>query len=166
MEKLANNVQLLSRLPAARLALTHYMIREAHEQARHIGFGYIDRDDAPDTFEKLQKAYDHSQRTGLALPVWSGGCENTIYTNREGNLAFRYLHDCTHVQYDLQFTFQSEIEVALLMGLKIKLHFGKDSLEYKLYLADTIGQSIYAETHNGEFPENQMQYVLSVLKDY
>lgn len=40
-----------------------------------------------------------------------------------------------------------------------------NSLEAKLLLADTAGQSIYARETSGEFPDNQISYVYALINN-
>lgn len=42
--------------------LSMFVIRKASRIARDIGFGYVEADDAPNTYEQLQDAYTHSLR--------------------------------------------------------------------------------------------------------
>lgn len=152
-----------TKLDYARDNLTRFVTDKAHALSKALGFGFEDTTQAPTDFEALKRAYEYSLKTLKPLPVWSGACENTIFTNFHGNLAFRFWHDILHCTLDRGFDFYSEIEVGYNMLESVIREFGIDSLEYKLLKADTIGQTTYYK-HYKAFPENQLQFAIDYIK--
>lgn len=150
----------------ARANLEHFVIAKAHRLAKDIGFSYIESDNAPNTYEELEEAYKLSVKTLAPLPVFSGASDKTIYLTKEGNWAFRFWHDITHVANGYKFTLADEIECSSLQCDQVSNYFGANSLELKLFVADTIGQSVYAELHGGAFPEDQLAFVKSLIKEH
>ena len=146
----------------ARMHLTHEMIHHAERIKKQLGFGYEESMDAPDTYEKLKAAYAHSCATGFALPVYAGASDDTIYMTREGNWAFRFIHDIYHVFLDADFTIEGEYRVAEYHLDKIAKKFGKGSFEYRILAADTIGQVEYFHSY-GEFPLDQKKFVRDMI---
>lgn len=150
----------------ARSNLTRFVLDKASRLSKDLGFSYIDTEQAPNSFEDLQEAYKHSALTHDPLPVFSGASDNTIYTSKEGNWAFRFWHDITHVANGLAFTLAEEVECSSIQAEQVSKYFGTDSLEYRLFVADTIGQSVYAALHGGEFPKDQLSYVKTILRSF
>ncbi|QDB70978.1 hypothetical protein bb8_p03 [Bordetella phage vB_BbrP_BB8] len=146
----------------ARAELTLYMILEAHRLQKELGFGYVESDTAPGKFNLLKAAFAHSLRTCEPLPVYAGGSDNTIYTSKEGNWAFRFCHDVAHVLLNAGFGSADEAKVSKYQADRVAKHFGKGSLEHRLFVADTLGQVAYYAVHN-DFPENQLAFVRSML---
>lgn len=146
--------------------LHRFVIDKAARLSRDLGFSYIECEEAPNSFEELEKAYQHSLKTHEPLPVFSGASDKTIYLNNEGNWAFRFWHDITHVANGFNFTLADEIECSSIQAKQVAQYFGTDSAEYRLFVADTIGQSVYAELHGGAFPDDQLAYVKSILRSY
>lgn len=150
----------------ARSNLTRFVIDKAARLSRDLGFSYVETEDAPETYEALMDAYQHSLKTHAPMPVFSGSSENTIYTTKEGNWAFRFWHDVTHAHNQLGFTLLDEFKCSSIQAEQVSKYFGTNSLEYRLFIADTIGQSIYSELHSGAFPEDQLSYVKSLLRSH
>ena len=142
----------------ARSNLSSFMLRKADNVAKQIGFGYRDCDNAPGDFEALQAAYKASKQSGLALPVWNGCSDNTVYTSCGANYAFRFWHDVLHCVHGLGFTLQDEITIGLMHHAEVVAYFGPDSIEAKIIYADTVLQSEY-EARHGQFPANQLEFV-------
>jgi hypothetical protein len=142
----------------ARANLTRFVIGKAHRLARDLGFGYEEREVAPSCFEDIQAAYLLSMRTRAPFPIWNGACDNVIYTNREGNYAFRFWHDITHASLALATTLEDEVSVGEIQTQCVDNYFGQGSNEGKLMWADTVGQSQYCAEH-GYFPEDQLKFV-------
>jgi hypothetical protein len=143
----------------ARANLSRFMLNKADQMQRLLGFGYVDRDHAPDDYAALMEAWHHSQHTGLALPVWSGGSDKTVYTSKGANYACRFWHDSLHCLHGLGFTTQDEITIGIMQTAEVTTFFGPDSIESKIMFADTVEQSRFAARNNGEFPEDQLSFV-------
>ncbi len=116
--------------------------------------------DAPDTFEKLEAWYIMHKLglTPASLPVYDGGCDNTIYSTPAVNYAFRAWHDILHLNLDAGFDADGErrvsdfhISVAASQGLS---HEDCLALYY-----DVWGQFVYSQHHAGQFPTNQAAFV-------
>lgn len=152
-------------LNKARENLTLFMIRKAKHLSDSLPFGYIESDDAPNTYEELWNEYKHCNATRQPFRVYSGASDNTIYTSREGNWAFRFWHDVTHIHTQSAFDLVGEARVASVTCDEIAKVFGKTSVEYKLFALDTIGQSAYNHAH-GKFPDNQLEFVRKMLISY
>ena len=151
----AQNIALFN---VARANLTQYVIRQAEAVRRVVGFGYVDRDEAPNTDAELIAAWEHSRKTGLAFPVWSGASENTIYLHRGGNYAFRFWHDAIHATRGLCMDVDDEVEIGMMHVKAVEQEFGVDSLEALLMFWDTVGQSMHCYC-TGEFPHDQLAFV-------
>lgn len=146
----------------ARAELTLYMIHQADKLCDELGFGYVESDTAPEKFNQLKATFARSLRTREALPVFAGGSDNTIYTSKEGNWAFRFCHDVAHVLLNAGFSTADEARVVKYQGDKIAKHFGKGSIEYKLFMADALGQVTYYAIH-GEFVSDQLAFAKAQL---
>lgn len=142
----------------ARAKLSAFIIRKADQIQKQIGFGYVDSDNAPGDFESLLTAYRSSKRTGFALPVWSGCSDNTAYTSRGANYAFRFWHDVLHCVHGLGFNLADEVAIGHMHVAEVKAYFGPDSIEAMIMYADTVRQSQYEAVH-GKFPDNQYAFV-------
>lgn len=133
------------------------------ELTKQYGFDFIDTDLAPNTFTDLMVAYQFSLENKKALPVFSGASDNTIYFDKQSNWGFRFWHDMVHCANKLDFSLQGEIQTANLQLIDVAKHFGQDSLEYKIFKIDTIGQATYSTLY-GIFPDNQIEFVKHLLK--
>lgn len=123
--------------------------------------------DAPNNYgELLQAAARWQYALGdVFLPVWDGASDDSIYGSAAANHAFRYWHDMGHIAHHCDFTPDGEFNLQFDHHLPIVAdHFGKDSLEYRMYFADTVGQIEYVET-NGKFPGNQAQFVSTYVRN-
>lgn len=149
----------------ARQKLSAFLLEYAHKLSKRIGIGYTDSDDAPSDYDSLMAKWAECKRTGRPFPVWNGASESCVYTSIGSNFAFRFWHDYLHYTTDLKFTTIDEIKIGIIQTEAVQKHFGMDSLEAKIMLADTVGQSLYAFANNGEFPENQLSYVYALLSE-
>jgi|SRR6516164_5453411 hypothetical protein len=155
-------------ISSARINLSEFVIAKAKDLSYIFDFGYKAVDNAPNDYDSLLEAWHHAkhqkeQGKDAFLPIWNGASDTTIYTSQEANYAFRFWHDVLHCISGLKFNTLDEIDLGLMQTENVKKRFGNDSLEAKLMLADTVGQSTYAALNNGEFPEDQMAFVLSFL---
>lgn len=102
------------------------------------------------------------------LFVAKEGCANSIYGER-GNLWFRAMHDLGHLTFDKDTTYEDECELAMILWPLIADELPTDCLHYlptmiQVYIADTIGQSMYCEEH-GVFPADQIAFVQAVCRN-
>ena len=142
----------------AREALTIWTIRRAHRLAKDIGFSYEPvASGHPETYEAVLLEYGQCMRQRRGFRVWSGASDNTVYTNPEGNYAFRFIHDIFHAVFKLDWSYASEMAVAQRHIAEVSNAFGASSIEAQLIAADTLWQvKHYANT--GKFVENQLEF--------
>lgn len=142
----------------------------------HTGLiDYAPDENAPGTWEELQ---EYKYLTVLTpeeafcwdslpyLPVYDGGCENTIYGAPEYNYMFRAWHDSLHLRHDLDFSVKGELRTALRHQTAL-MQVGAPVDVRRAFWADTAGQVQYNEI-TGEFPTNQVNFVrlyLGIGKD-
>jgi hypothetical protein len=116
----------------------------------------------PETYEQLAEAWDKVAKGGDAkfYLVWSGGCEDTIYSNPDDNQFFRFVHDHAHWSLGVGFTRTEELYVH--KRLKDRLYAANVSaLALDLYDIDTTGQTIFSELNGGAFVSNQRLFAHS-----
>ena len=71
-------------------------------------------------------------------------------------MAFRFWHDFTHVRLGRGFDLDGEVEVATSqLDVLDAAGFRPGSLEFELFHADTLGQTI-SGVATGDFPSNQL----------
>lgn len=150
-------------LNAARKNLSNVIIKIAHNISKSLNIGFEESNNAPNTFKQLKEHYKNIKNSGGTFKVYSGGCDTTIYTSLHANYAFRFWHDITHLTYDLGFSTNDEIETAKKQMEVLKKYIPADSLEFKLFYADTIGQTEYYADHK-DFVKDQMAYVVDYVK--
>lgn len=118
-------------------------------------------DDAPDTWQALQE-WASSHKLGRdPLPVFSGGCEHTIYTCPENNITFRAWHDTIHLRHGLDFSRDGELTAAKEHYRELLAIGAPFEVRYTI-LADTAGQFLYHEKH-GQHVINQRRFVDACL---
>lgn len=150
-------------LTIARSNLTVAVFGIAANKLVEHGFGFVAADVAPETYEAVVAEYADCTETGRKFRVWSGGCSDIVYTTAAGNHAFRFWHDLGHAEHELTFSPEDEIELATRqMAELIRYGVGVDSLALRLFSADTIGQTVYAQRFGG-FVNNQLRFVTNVL---
>lgn len=119
---------------------------------------------APHTFATLRAAYAETTARGLPLPVYSGGCDRTIYSSPAINHAARAWHDATHVQLAAEFTPEGELRVAIHTARRV-LECGLSYRDAALVFADVWGQVCYAAAHGGDFPADQAAFIGAWMAD-
>lgn len=82
-------------------------MREFNRAVLALAGAHDPREDAPGTFAELMACGGR-----LALPVWAGASEKTIYGDASVNWAFRAWHDRTHIRYGLDFSRAGELAAA------------------------------------------------------
>lgn len=91
------------------------------------------------------------------LVIWSGASENTIWSQKETNWAFRALHDALHIETGIGFTPQEEIYLGRIQAS----HY--EGIMADLVYIETAGQAEhYLKT--GQFVENQIEFTMRQLK--
>lgn len=116
---------------------------------------------APSTYPELVMAVQAG-----CLPISSSFCDTAIY-GRDGNITFRTLHDLGHYIFDLEFTLDDEVQLAVFMWADIAAYVPEEWMEtcHRLYLIDTVEQSVYASLHDGQFPADQKAFAFARLKE-
>lgn len=152
-------------LDAARTRLSAYMLHQADKMAEIVGFGYVPAPDAPSTFPALQEAFAHSVTTGTALPVSNEHTDSVVYVSRDANMAFRFVHDCAHIRLKLDFTARDEYELACWHLRRLEVDgFARDSLEWELLRADTLGQVLISAIAR-RFPDDQHSFGMTCVAE-
>ena len=135
------------------------------EAIRRLGIEYKQSLIAPNTYKAMRA---HRDNGGYFL-IYSGDCDNTIYTHERFNIMFRAWHDFTHYHYNLNFKPENEVRTAL-----IQCDYAKSILEtfclserlidcvVSVLKADIIGQ-VHYYTANGQFVTNQRQFVTDLI---
>ncbi|MEC4857248.1 hypothetical protein R2325_16965 [Mycobacteroides chelonae] len=148
-------------LQRARLRLDGAVSRLAQAEVAETRIRYRAVENAPDSWEALQ-AVDLNKGY---LPVWNGASGQSVYLSQMTNYSFRYWHDMGHLFYRLSFTPEDEYELQNKFHLPAVADLvGADSLAYRLYEADTVGQIDYVQIHH-EFPVNQLAFVMAFVVD-
>ena len=125
--------------------------------------GFDVSDDAPQTYAQLKALLD----TGKRLIVWSGGCEQIIYTHPNINVAFRAWHDHCHWMGGYDFSLEGEIAACDLQCRQLLEHHGDNPVTQSwcaLIRDEVIGQGLYYQRHK-RFPEDQRAFVAEYLID-
>jgi hypothetical protein len=152
-------------IEVARRTLSDFMLNRAFETSEAVGFSWKGAPDAPDRYDVLCAAYDHSVSTAEPLPISSEHNDSVIYTSAEANISFRFVHDVNHVQRGLSFVIVDELELAMwhLRDLE-REGFEPSSLPWRMLHADLIGQAqLMAITRS--FPVDQHRFVRRCLDD-
>ncbi len=115
---------------------------------------YIVEDNAPDNFEAIK---DYYAENGF-LSIYSGGCDGTIFKNKQSNYAFRAWCDLTHIKLKADFSKFGEMRTFLAQERQIlKLDFLSDKAKRiccDILRIEIIGQlKHYQETNS--FVDNQ-----------
>jgi hypothetical protein len=116
---------------------------------------------APSTYLDLRAAVEAG-----CLPVSNSFCDTAIY-GRDGNITFRTLHDLGHYWCGEDFSVGGEVRLATHMWPVIASRIPKEWVEtcHRLYLIDTVEQSVYAALHDGQFPADQKAFAFARLRE-
>lgn len=145
----------------ARSELTHAVSTLARQASTTSKLTYRPASDAPDTWSALQNV---DLTTGV-LPVWDGASADSLYLSAEHNYIFRFWHDLGHLSTGLGFTPDQEAELQHEHHLPaVASLVGADTLAYRLYHADTVGQIDYV-VRNLVFPADQLTFDLAYIDD-
>ena len=117
--------------------------------------------DAPDSWLMLQLWHNSTAAVDAPLPVFDGGCENTIYPDAATNHAFRAWHDSLHLANNYSFSREDEIKVGLIHMQQAR-RAGLSQRDQDMLVADTIGQIEYYYKF-GRYVVNQAKFVSDVL---
>ncbi len=117
--------------------------------------------DAPDNWDALQRVYRRRGNRAINLPVFDGGCEQTIYPDAATNHAFRAWHDSIYLANGYSFSRADEIKVGLIHMQQAR-RAGLCKADQDMLVADTIGQIEYYHKF-GRYVVNQSKFVSDVL---
>ncbi len=121
--------------------------------------GYDISEQAPSTYEDLVAHLNSGNR----MVVFSGGCEKTIYADREVNYAFRAWHDWCHWRGQHNFSLEGEVAVWEMQCRHIVTRYGISNTQMRwifILHAEVVGQRIYYEKHRA-YIDNQYAFVAS-----
>ncbi len=145
----------------ARINLSRFVRAKAEEAAGALGFEWVGVAKAPETYQQLRGAFEHSQRTGDPLPISNLYSDDTIYLEAADNVAFRFWHDTSHCRLGLSFSLQDEWELSLWHLRQLDaVGLGPGTREYELFRCDALGQ-IMLQALAGRFPFAQGEFVRS-----
>lgn len=157
-------VRSASDITTARQQLTRFVEDQAQHTADEVGFGWRPDSDAPDRYDVLIAAYQHSTENGDNLPVSDLYCESTIYTSPAANMAFRFWHDVNHVRRGLSFELVDELELANWHLAELTgTGLGPETTAWQLLHADLVGQiSVMALVRR--FPLDQGSFSIDCVR--
>lgn len=139
----------------ARHNLSEFIRAEAQSIMNQYGVRMVAWEGAPETYSDLCLMWE--LYNGSCIEVSNQHCERTIYSTPEVNHLFRFWHDWLHLQHGKAFDLSGELYIGALHCEAVASFYGKHSLEHKLMIADTIGQSTY-EAVAGKFPDDQRAF--------
>ena len=142
---------LRQRFDLARYKLGVLVTSQAKQAGQLMRKGYYASENAPNNLATMRLAWAE----GSSYPVYSGASDKTVYSTPEQNLAFRFWHDVLHLVYDLDVSFEEELQIAKIHQKSARQYYGPDAA--LLMRIDTRGQSEYYKEH-GAFPEDQLAF--------
>lgn len=147
----------------ARLNLSAFVRGEAKRTADELGFGWRPAEITPSGLNGLRAELRACHKIGLPFRVLDDFSDDTVFDNRRTNWAMRFWHDTRHVWVSADFSVEDELEVASCHLARARDEgIGPGTLEYALLLADTVGQTLYADrTHR--FVTYQLAFALDCL---
>ena len=121
---------------------------------------------APDSFTEL-KGWASASRPGDSMPVYNGGCDNTIYSHPRYNYAFRAWHDQIHLDLDLGFGKLAEIKVCnehVRQARARSVMVGLNDEDIRAIYCDVAGQVLYYYKYK-EFINDQALFVGACMEN-
>ena len=146
----------------ARANLSGFVLNQAAIIQNATGLYYEGAENAPNSYNEVLNEFNQAKQNGGRVRVYSGACENTIYTAAPVNLAFRFWHDYLHYKNEFDFSRTGEELTAFIHCGQVAARFGLGSIEYQLIQADTFGQVEYFWDVGG-FVENQLNFAAQKL---
>ncbi len=113
----------------------------------------------PSTYKSMVRSYNQHNY----FIVFEGGCDSTIFSNKEYNYLFRAIHDKVHYDNKLTFSLKDERSVALIQAKdfykRSKPFFNKKIRYniYKLIICEIKGQIEYYQRFN-KYVDNQKEF--------
>lgn len=133
--------------------ISHWMKKAF--RTHYPSVNYFPSSTAPNTWADLK---DTSLK---CLPVFDGGCDNTIYMSPAYNHAFRAWHDAIHITHGLNFTHKDELKVAAIHCDQLRRLKAPSHVINAVWF-DVAGQVEYYYK-NGCFVQNQKAFVQDCL---
>lgn len=146
----------------ARANLSAFVLDQAAIIQNATGLYYEGAENAPNSYDEVLKEFNQAGQNGGRIRVYSGSCENTIYTAAPVNLAFRFWHDYLHFKNKFDFSRTGEELTALIHCGQVAARFGLGSVEYLLMQVDTFGQVAHFWDVGG-FVDNQLNFAAQKL---
>jgi hypothetical protein len=142
--------------------LGRFILCAAAQRVEELGFGWVTSERAPTIYPALLEAFAASEASKVSYPVSGANCEGTVYGTPTANRALRFWHDTRHAQLGLTFAYEDEMLLAVdhLDSFSCS-GFDEDSLEYRLFYADTMGQAYFGACGHG-FVGDQLRFALGV----
>ena len=122
------------------------------DMCKSRGWSYKATENAPESFKDLK-----AQTTHKCIPIANYGCDTSIYDDNTINETFRFWHDVTHLELDVDFSMQGEYAV-IDEHLKAAKQYGLSLLATRILFIDTAGQVEYYNKHS-EFVQNQKSFL-------
>lgn len=113
--------------------------------------------DSPTSYEAVRA---QAERYGI-YHVFSGGSVDTVFSGRAIQYAYRAWHDSIHLKYNIDFSMESELEVAELQE-KIALAAGIDPRDAMILRLDLEAHIKYYYA-KGEHPDRQIELITDCL---
>lgn len=118
---------------------------------------------APSNFEDLMAFKDCIRpENDCSLPVYNGGCDNTIWSRPAVNHAFRAWHDAIHIQLEQDFSVLGETLVCQEHIKQIALILKSPQFNDLLW-CEIVGQVYHYQIHK-QYVLNQDKFVSTLLK--
>ena len=115
---------------------------------------------APSSYEELRAWHDRTHGV-QSMPVFDGGCDNTIYSHARYNYAFRAWHDQIHIDLGLTFSKLDEIRTCNEHIRQMTAHramFNLTTEDVRAIRYDVAGQIMYYYTHK-KYVKDQARFV-------
>ena len=121
---------------------------------------HIAKEDSPNNYEDVKKEAEK----GIYV-VFSGGYEDTIFSSRKVQYAYRAGHDSIHLTFDWGFDRECEIKVACMQQALFDINSTKSrSLDGALLKWDLILHVTHYYHHNEQHPVNQLKMIDDFIK--
>lgn len=151
-------------LARARETLTAFVWERAEAARARTGVAWQFTPDAPNTYRALRRAWDTSLAEGVPLPISNTDCESVIFTTPDGNAAYRYWHDVTHLERERNFTNPHELDMAHFHLWDAEQQgLTRGSLAWRLLRADAMGNVLHWSIYR-EYVLNQEVFILNAVQ--
>lgn len=148
-------------LALAKALLGQFVLAQAKDRAKHLGFGWRSTDRQPVVFEHLQHAYQVSRQTRTPLPVGHFPSHRSVYSSQLVDAAYRFWHDTNHVELGEGFDLSGELEVGVTQ--MSEADFRPSSLEFGLFKSECLGV-VYCLNTARRMPRDSTQFALNCIE--